>query len=58
MCERGYAILLWHDGNFVGVYTVVRSIEQAESTCEFLLKDTGYSDFDSVSWTPTFIEGE
>lgn len=58
MDERGYAILLWHNDTLVGIYAVVRSMEQAENMCECLLKDIKYSEFDSASWMPTFIEGE
>ena len=59
MCERGYAILLWHDDSVVGIYTVVRSMERVESVCYSLLKSPDYpAEFNSVSWMPTFIEGE
>ena len=58
MCERGYAILLWHDEDFVGVYTVVHSMEQADAMCKQLLEKYDCSEFNGVSWTPTFIEGE
>lgn len=58
MCERGYAILLWYEDSVVGVYTVVRSMERVASVCESLLKDNDGSEYDAVSWMPTFIEGE
>ena len=59
MCERGYAILLWHDDSVVGIYTVVRSMERVESVCYSLFKSPDYpAEFNAVSWMPTFIEGE
>lgn len=58
MCERGYAILLWHNEEFVGVYTVVRSMEQAEAMCEQIIAGYENCGFNCASWTPTFIEGE
>lgn len=59
MCERGYAILLWYDDNVVGIYTVVRSMERVESVCDSLRKSPDYlTEFNGVSWMPTFIESE
>lgn len=58
MCERGYAILLWYDDSVVGVYTVVRSMERVAELCESLSKELDSSEFNAVSWMPTFIEGE
>lgn len=58
MCERGYAILLWHNEDFVGVYAVVRSMEQAEAMCRQLIEEFDHSEFNNASWTPAFIEGE
>lgn len=58
MCERGYAILLWYDDSVVGIYTVVRSMEQLEALLESLPKELDPSEVNGISWMPTFIEGE
>lgn len=59
MNSRGYAILLWNNNTLVGVYAVVRNMEEADAVCGQLLnKDISYSEYDCVSWMPTFIEDE
>lgn len=54
--KRAYAIIMrGDDDKFIGVYTVVDTMEKAEEICA--IEHLG-TDFSYLTWTPTFYEGE
>lgn len=54
--KRAYAVITrGHDDEFIGVYTVVDTIEKAEEICG---NPSGLADYEYLTWTPTFYEGE
>lgn len=54
--KRAYAVLMRaSDGNFLGVLTVVDTMEKAEEICEH---PSQTAEYDYLTWTPTFYEGE
>ena len=54
--KRAYAIIMWgFNDEFIGVYTVVDTMEKAEEICA--IEHLG-ADFSYLTWTPTFYEGE
>lgn len=54
--KRAYAVIMRdYNYKFVGVYTVVDTMEKAEEICA--IEHLG-ADFSYLTWTPTFYEGE
>ena len=54
--KRAYAIIMRSDDDkFIGVYTVVDTMEKAEEICEH---PSMTADYEYLTWTPTFYEGE
>lgn len=54
--KRAYAVIMrGHNDEFIGILTVVDTMEKAEEICA-----TGHSnaEFEYLTWTPTFYEGE
>lgn len=54
--KRAYAVIMrGSDGEFLGVLTVVDTMEKAEEICEH---PSMTADYEYLTWTPTFYEGE
>lgn len=54
--KRAYAVIMRDgDNEFIGVLTVVDTIEKAEEMCEH---PSMTADYERLTWTPTFYEGE
>lgn len=54
--KRAYAVIMrGDDDKFIGVYTVVDTMEEAEKICG---DEYPAADFSYLTWTPTFYEGE
>ena len=54
--KRAYAVIMRDcDNEFIGVYTVVDTIEKAEEICA---AEHPNAEFEHLAWTPTFYEGE
>ena len=55
--KRAYAIIMWgyNDKEFLGVLTVVDTMEKVEEICEH---PSMTADYEYLTWTPTFYEGE
>lgn len=54
--KRAYAVIMRdYDYKFIGVYTVVDTIEKAEEICTV---EHSNAEFEHLTWTPTFYEGE
>lgn len=56
--KRAYAVIMWgFNDEFIGVYTVVDTMEKAEELCATECPYPG-AEFSYLTWTPTFYEGE
>ena len=54
--KRAYAVIMrGNDREFLGVLTVVDTMEKAEELCE---RSSPTADYEYLTWTPTFYEGE
>lgn len=54
--KRVYAVIMrGSEDEFIGVYTVVDTMEKAEEICEH---PSPFADYEYLTWTPTFYEGE
>ena len=54
--KRAYAIIMrGNNRKFLGVLTVVDTMEKAEEICEH---SSPTADYEYLTWTPTFYEGE
>ena len=54
--KRAYAVIMRdYNYKFIGVYTVVDTMEKAEEICA--IEHLG-ADFSYLTWTQTFYEGE
>ena len=55
--KRAYAVIMWgFNDEFIGVYTVVDTMEKAEELCATECPYPG-AEFSYLTWTPTFYEG-
>ena len=54
--KRAYAVIMrGNNREFLGVLTVVDTMEKAEEICEH---SSQTADYEYLTWTPTFYEGE